>query len=565
VLTIVIYFQGVLICPVKEFICRDKHIIRYNGQDDNIFFNSTSLGIGEELFWDFHGWFNFGKLSFTKFCSQKTEQYKSTNPNSLPFVSNHTFIELFFSWVVRLGIDFRKEVDPWCGYDPTVLACDGTHIGVSLKLQDLQDPITRSELEDQQLPAIHKKDDRCFLPYPQRDTFSSVAEYERAKLCTRNARFHLLTLCSRILKEDIELFEIEDDKDRAEAERKEESDRQDMFATLVRLGLNEENSFITKFIAKELPLNIQGPAAKVLKMLLKTDAAISNLLPFRYHQELKECLDAAETCSPNLDKFIKQVRFFGTHLADLIKVSARSEHSILVVNFLRYLLNEVVTLHSQDRDTAPAVPIPHTYNPPSGTAYYFTETGDKLREQPCYLINDTIDKKSKGETCTKIFPKVSSGGFGYMFLFFCPIHGHCYGFHLVDGAEGRKDPFSALYKYKPSPPEELFYDFACQLNEYCLNREPMFFRMMRVWHDIFHGFNHICVPCFKSTRVLGLTHVNSEICEQFNSYLQSIKYTGSHLSQINFMLFSQFMIFLWNRQKTERFKAFASVALRGLD
>ena len=42
--------------------------------------------------------------------------------------------------------------------------------------------------------------------------------------------------------------------------------------------------------------------------------------------------------------------------------------------------------------------------------------------------------------------------------------------------EGRKDPFSSLYKYKPTAPDELFYDFECQLNEYCLNRTPHFFR-----------------------------------------------------------------------------------------
>ena len=53
--------------------------------------------------------------------------------------------------------------------------------------------------------------------------------------------------------------------------------------------------------------------------------------------------------------------------------------------------------------------------------------------------------------CTKNFPTVSFGGYGYMFLFFCPIHGHCYGFHLLSGGEGRKDPFSVMYKYMKTP------------------------------------------------------------------------------------------------------------------
>ena len=58
--------------------------------------------------------------------------------------------------------------------------------------------------------------------------------------------------------------------------------------------------------------------------------------------------------------------------------------------------------------------------------------------------------------CTKNYPGVSYGGFGYLFLWFCPIHGHSYGFHLIAGGEGRKDPFSSIFKYKRDAPQELF-------------------------------------------------------------------------------------------------------------
>ena len=117
---------------------------------------------------------------------------------------------------------------------------------------------------------------------------------------------------------------------------------------------------------------------------------------------------------------------------------------------------------------------------------------------------------------------------GYIFLWFCPVHGHCYGFHLISGGEERKGPFSSLFKYLPNAPTDLFYDFACQLSEYCLNREPQYFLHARLWHDLFHGITHKCGKCFKSSRICGLVGINSEICEQFNSYLQCIKYTESH-------------------------------------
>ncbi len=151
-----------------------------------------------------------------------------------------------------------------------------------------------------------------------------------------------------------------------------------------------------------------------------------------------------------------------------------------------------------------------------------------------------------------------------MMFMFCPVHGHVYGFHLIYGGEGRKDPFAAIYKYKPTPPEEVFYDFACNLNEYCLNREPRFFCCVRFWHDLFHGISHKCGKGFKSQRVPAWKGVNTEICEQFNSYLQCIKYTGSHLSQTNLMLFTQFMGYLWNNEKTKRCQKIHKVLLGGM-
>ena len=63
----------------------------------------------------------------------------------------------------------------------------------------------------------------------------------------------------------------------------------------------------------------------------------------------------------------------------------------------------------------------------------------------------------------------------------------------------------------------------CQYSEYCLNREPYYFRCIRFWHDLFHGIPHKYGKAFKSSRVSSLTGINSETCEQLNSYLQYIK------------------------------------------
>ena len=136
-----------------------------------------------------------------------------------------------------------------------------------------------------------------------------------------------------------------------------------------------------------------------------------------------------------------------------------------------------------------------------------------------------------------------------MFLWFCPQHGNRYGFHIIDGSEGRKDPANSLISYLKVAPQVIFYDFACSLEEYCFNWESGYFGNAKFYHDIFHGFSHSCSPAYKNKFISGVRGVNTSICEQFSSYLQCIKASAKHMSQVNFMFFVQYMTHIWNKSK----------------
>lgn len=74
-------------------------------------------------------------------------------------------------------------------------------------------------------------------------------------------------------------------------------------------------------------------------------------------------------------------------------------------------------------------------------------------------------------------------------------------FHIMQSSEGRNDPFSVLKTYLSEPPEVVFYDFACSLEEYCLNRDPAWFRHTLFVIDRFHWKNHTAYPlCVCSTQ-----------------------------------------------------------------
>ena len=89
------------------------------------------------------------------------------------FMSTNTFIFHFFGWLSNMKIDFRKEVDPECSYKPQILACDGTHIGVSMKHMKLENPTTKKDVPTQlssqhqhlQRTMIGEKEPRVHLWY----------------------------------------------------------------------------------------------------------------------------------------------------------------------------------------------------------------------------------------------------------------------------------------------------------------------------------------------------------------------------------------------------------------
>jgi hypothetical protein len=322
------------------------------------------------------------------------------------------------------------------------------------------------------------------------------------------------------------------------------------------------SEFLEMFVDRTLPRDVLEPAAKLIQMLLTHSCAATCVLPFRYLPHLELCLEALQEGGLT-ESLMCEMELYSPEILHMLQGAEIHNQVGVVVRFLQALIDFIRKVHSSDKVVGDTEPIPNTYNPAEGTAYYFTEHGNKLRQHGIYdLHKESTDPIDQG--CKKIFPQVSYGGFGYMFLYMCPEHGHGYGFHMVKGGEGRKDAFAPLFKYKPSPPKEVYYDFACQASEYCLNREPEWFKWVRFWHDLFHAVYHVCVPLFKSRRVQGLESANSEICEQFNSYLKSIKFTASSMTQKHFMLFTQFMILRWNRLKTKLWREIEQTSFGGI-
>jgi len=106
----------------------------------------------------------------------------------------------------------------------------------------------------------------------------------------------------------------------------------------------------------------------------------------------------------------------------------------------------------------------------------------------------------------------------------------------MKGAEGRNEPYSFLVQYCRRPPQVVVYDFACALQEYCLNRAPAFFKDTLFVVDRFHWRNHVaCAFSYNMSGFLFLDQLNSQAAEQSNSRLQALADVCSLMTQPNFM------------------------------
>ncbi len=80
--------------------------------------------------------------------------------------------------------------------------------------------------------------------------------------------------------------------------------------------------------------------------------------------------------------------------------------------------------------------------------------------------------------------------------------------------EGRRDSFYPIYRFLPDPPDAMFADFGCGVEETSLNYLPDYFKSVEFFHDIFHGCSHVCSDRFCSRRLPSYAFLNTSVMEQ---------------------------------------------------
>ena len=413
-----------------------------------------------------------------------------------------TFQKLWFAWASCQNHDFVMP-DPYCGWNPSCLGGDGTRMGIAIS-KAIISPIEKREGSPLETP--NRRLDRCFIT----SAHLSTAEARNA----REARDHLRHIANVKLGNVREPY--------VDCESKNEN--------LFQYIPEPTRDLLSALMNDQLPsLELLHSVGRVF-LLLSHEASLCQFLPITILSHMVDFIHKPSEVPSFLDELDHYNPDFATFLRRTV-VEYGDQWPSYITSFLQHIVDRVRNLEEHMVVPEVPAPIPGSYNPPKyGRFYYFRSDGKQVRRGRPFSIDDKntakqieFDDVPYGPHCRKFYPKVSAKGSTYMFFWFCPLHGHCFGGHMISGSEGRKDPHFSLYKHIESAPKKIFYDFACSLSEYAGNRESGFFKSSSFYHDIFHGVGHICSPVFKASRLRGIDAMNTSICEQFNAFLQCIK------------------------------------------
>lgn len=533
--------QAPIVCAVLKAQCKGGTCFEpFSGEESGIFQWTKLTACADEVGWDFKEAFMHNNQSFTHFTLERTRQYRSAYPASAEFMSPGTFLKWYFNWMAAQKIDYRITGDP-CQNDPDcelLLVFDGTHRGPSEKyLKGENFDVINRPTVDTIGPQQHSRYTRVLLPYK---SYSDTT--------TKPLRTHLDQLCRRIYQQG---FKYDDN---AQLNKN----------LLARCTDARFKTVVQVIIDRSFDNVLLKPMANVLGSMIR-DAPLLQFIPWKCRNRFR-ILFANVLRGTDISASLKELYSYKPPLATVLKLAAPSNIAkTIVVNFYVYLVDELERIHGDDIPYPVAKIIDNTYRPDLGGAYHFTKHSNRVRDARGYKADKKTADKPVTDKCTKKYPKVGRGGFGYLEAVCCAKHHHIIGSHIIAGGEGAKDVMYPLYLFCPEPPNDIFYDNSCHADEYCYSREPNFFREINWWHDNFHGEkNHKCGWCYKPRRVKRTWHLNTAACEQFNAFILCIKYTASHLTLAHFCHFMQFAIHHFNVEKTKNYKEKLENAMNAL-
>lgn len=538
-------------CPERNPDCK----VVYDGLQDGLFCHSKNTFISLWMLYKYtDNYVSIGR-SQESFVEEMAKDYRTINvyrrEDTIPFISPNTFRAAWFSFLSVLQLEFHFRC-PLFKDSPKELICDGTMLTIPKHLYFGQS-ITEV---DPVLPTVPKvgqnRASRCFCCAGHHDTGTKQREE-----CMRL----LVKLGKKMLQSCIP--EADRTSPTINFSEQDATSLQDFLAPY-RVGPLVQR-FYTSYSLIDRPL--RGLVGRLLKCL-GSPSPVSSYFPAAMVDHLRPVLESqSREVSPlvmsELENHAPLVAAGMRAVWDLSQSDTQQLDDSLVL-FLDVLVTRAKSCLAVG--SVSGLSLLSQPKPPSCMTRECLETGictglAQVRNRGQYEADKEKKKRKRNDWECNHACNGGRSKTGGIFSWFCR-HGVCYGFYIIPDAEGRNEAFSFLIKHFETPPEVVIYDFACSLQEYCLNREPEFFKNTKFVFDAFHWPNHnSCAESYDIRVYKKLVRLNSEAAEQCHAGLASAKGSASRMGQRSFMLSMRLFFENWNGKKIE----FVSKCKDGLD
>ena len=458
--------------------CRDcKQTTKYDGCEDRVFIYSKNILFSHHLLNEYTNRFSTQASSFQAFCHGIRNKYRASRCDDcignvqqcklhLPFVNHKTFIKAWKNFTQLQPWKFEFSC-PFCGPYPREVIVDGLTLAMPLsKCGNLRPPtwIDPSNNEVIDIPKnigssiryIHNRTIRNLMMKFIGQMFSRE---KKPKPITADEYQQLIKLLDLAhlsgLRKTVELVKSFDLLIASSTGDSHLVSRRRICARLLRIVCSDEplQQFVRNpkfFVELFSDLKQHWPLRR---------AEVMNYSPF-VDEMLVTFQDSCSGCPEPILELMKQV----SEKALSIETEITSKRSTPPASF---------ELSQQDNIDD------------------YTNTGcfyglQKIRMRPNYSRDNC--KEELKTTCDKHFETMKNLTGGAM-VFWCK-HRVCVGLHVIPKSEGRNDVFSGILTHWEKAPEVICYDYACQLMEYCITREPEFFKNTLFVVDRLHIHNH---------------------------------------------------------------------------
>ena len=316
------------ICQNNRREC-DKN---YDFSKEGIFVWTKETCLGDEVFYSFLEARGLHEEFLSSFCKERTEQYRYCCQQSASFLSEDTFISCFFAWISNWDIDFRapSSIDPFCGHNPQVLACDGVHVGVAVRFMSKCVPITKSQKPDIK-PIGTRRFDRVLLPG------NTDADRKRRKYVRNYCKHGILKEKNATADGSPEESDEEDSGFRQVTEYEDK--------ILKELSDPRLRTFMSRVFLKQYDDKLLKKCARLI-LALTSGAALLSFFPWSDIQKLEDVFNLIKTDKYNRHEHLDTLESFRVQYADIVACACKHYLDDEIADFFLYLLQLTRTMHT---------------------------------------------------------------------------------------------------------------------------------------------------------------------------------------------------------------------------